>query len=64
MGWIDFGRMIKQGQIPIKITENKNKTATKLYKYNQTQPFEIKFDQEGQFVLDQEYNSIYVPPVF
>lgn len=40
------------------------KATTKLYLFTQTEPFRFKFTDDGDFVLDEEYNSIYVPPSF
>ena len=42
MGWIDNSRMVKEGEVPVKVTENKNKSTTKLYTFFQTEPFELR----------------------
>jgi hypothetical protein len=53
MGWIDVGRMVRDGEIPVKTTENRNKVSTKLYKFSQTEPFKLKITDTGDFVLDE-----------
>lgn len=62
MGWVDFNRMVIEGAEPLKKTENRNKKAIDLYRYEQTRPYVLPMDSEGNFILDQEHNSIYVPP--
>ena len=63
--WIDRGRRVKTGEIPVKRTENKSKNLTELFLYEQTIPFELPIDEEtGNFIPDDEFNSIYVPTSF
>ena len=63
--WIDRGRRVKNGEVPVKRTENKSKNVTELFLYEQTIPFELPIDEEtGNFIPDDEFNSIYVPTNF
>ena len=39
--WIDRGRRVRLGQLPIKKTQNKSKNVTQLYLYEQTVPFTL-----------------------
>jgi hypothetical protein len=52
MGWIDFNRMVSQGAEPLKKTENRNKKAIELYRYEQTEPYVLPIDGDGNFILD------------
>lgn len=43
-GWVDKGRKVKVGQIPVKKTENKSKNLTELFLFEQTQPYFLNID--------------------
>ncbi len=42
--WIDRGRKVKKGELPVKKTENKSKNLTELFLFEQTEPFSLEID--------------------
>jgi hypothetical protein len=49
----------------VKKTENKSKNMSELFLYEQTEPYFLSVDEEkGNFIPDDQYNSIYIPPQY